>query len=81
MRVIGKEDLLEPLNRSALQIARSVADGKPGKFIAGNISNSNIWDPADEAKQSEVRSMFAEMVGWADEEGADLIIEDLLLRR
>ena len=26
MRVIGKEDLLEPLNRSALQIAKKVAD-------------------------------------------------------
>lgn len=74
MRVIGKEDLLEPLNRAALQIAREVADAKPGNFMAGNISNSNIWDPADPAKQAEVRSMFEEMVGWAVEEGADLII-------
>ncbi len=74
MRVIGKEDLLEPLNRSALQIARSVADEVPGNFMAGNISNSNIWDPAETAKQDEVRAMFAEMVGWAVEEGADLII-------
>ena len=74
MRVIGKEDLLEPLNRAALQIARSVADAKPGNFMAGNISNSNIWDPADESKQAEVRAMFAEMVAWAVEEGADLII-------
>lgn len=74
MRVIGKEDLLEPLNRAALQIAKQVADAKPGNFMAGNISNSNIWDPADPAKQAEVRSMFEEMVGWAVEEGADLII-------
>ena len=29
MRVIGKEDLLEPLNRAALQIAREVADARP----------------------------------------------------
>src|SRR5699024_815300 len=35
---------------------------------------SNIWDPADEGKQNEVRAMFSEMVGWAVEEGADLII-------
>src|SRR5690625_7710775 len=42
--------------------------------MAGNISNSNIWDPADEGKQNEVRAMFSEMVGWAVEEGADLII-------
>ena len=74
MRVIGKEELLEPLNRAALRIAREVADGVPGNLMAGNISNSNIWDPADPARQAEVRGMFEEMVGWAVEEGADLII-------
>jgi betaine-homocysteine S-methyltransferase len=74
MRVIGKEDLLEPLNRSALRIAREVADQEPGNLMAGNISNSNIWDPSDLARQAEVRAMFEEMVGWALEEGADLII-------
>ena len=74
MRVIGKEDLLEPLNRAALQIAREVADARPGDLMAGNISNTNIWDPADPGRQAEVRGMFEEMVGWAVEEGADLII-------
>jgi betaine-homocysteine S-methyltransferase len=74
MRVIGKEDLLEPLNRAALTIAREVADRRPGDLMAGNISNSNIWDPADADRQNEVRGMFREMVGWAVEEGADLII-------
>ena len=51
MRVIGKEDLLEPLNRSALQIAREVADARPGDLMAGNISNTNIWDPTDAQRQ------------------------------
>lgn len=74
MRVIGKEELLEPLNRAALQIARSVADELPGNLVAGNISNSNLWDPSDPDAQREVRSMFEEMVGWAVEEGADLIV-------
>ncbi len=74
MRVIGKEDLLEPLNRAALQIAREVADAHPGDLMAGNISNTNIWDPADPSRQGEVRAMFEEMVGWAVDEGADLII-------
>lgn len=74
MRVIGKEDLLEPLNRAALRIAREVADARPGNLMAGNISNSNIWDPADAQRQREVRGMFEEMVGWAVEEGADLVI-------
>jgi betaine-homocysteine S-methyltransferase len=74
MRVIGKEDLLEPLNRSALRIAREVADDNPGDLVAGNISNTNIWDPANLQSQADVRAMFDEMVGWAVEEGADLII-------
>jgi betaine-homocysteine S-methyltransferase len=74
MRVIGKEHLLEPLNRAALQIAREVADARPGDLMAGNISNTNVWDPADTKRQAVVRGMFEEMVGWAVDGGADLII-------
>ncbi|WP_456268728.1 homocysteine S-methyltransferase family protein [Kushneria sp. AK178] len=74
MRVIGKEELLEPLNRAALRIARRVADDKPDNLMAGNISNSNVWDPEDPDAQQSVRAMFDEMVQWAVEEGADLII-------
>lgn len=74
MRVIGKEDLLEPLNRQALQIARKVASQRPGDLMAGNISNSNIWDPQDQKARDTVRAMFREMVGWAVDEGADFII-------
>lgn len=74
MRVINKEHLLEPLNRAALQIARKVADSRPGDLLAGNISNTNIWDPESKRVREEVRSMFDEMIGWAVDEGADLIV-------
>src|SRR5699024_6233981 len=74
MRVIGKEDLLEPLNRAALRIAREVADERTDNLMAGNISNSNIWAPDNPAAQADVRAMFEEMVGWAVAEKADLII-------
>ncbi|HLQ84979.1 MAG TPA: homocysteine S-methyltransferase family protein, partial [Salinisphaeraceae bacterium] len=74
MRVIGKEDQLEPLNRAALRIARKVADERADNLMAGNISNTNIWSPDDAAAQAEVRAMFEEMVAWAVEEKADLII-------
>ena len=46
MRVIGKEELLEPLNRAALKIAKKVATsplGEEQNLMAGNISNTNIW--------------------------------------
>jgi len=78
MRIIGKEDLLEPLNRAALQIAREVAgdvpDGNEPNLFAGNISNSNIWKPNDNEAQRQVREMYEEMVGWAVEEKVDYII-------
>ena len=77
MRVIGKEELLEPLNRSALQIAKKVATspiGKEPNLMAGNISNSNIWKQVDKQSKLEVEKMFREMVGWAVDEGADILI-------
>ena len=78
MRVIGKEELLEPLNRSALKIAKKVAldtpKGSAPNLMAGNISNSNIWKEDDKAAQLEVEKMFSEMIGWAVDEGADMLI-------
>ncbi len=78
MRIIGKEDLLESLNRAALQIANEVAVDVPEDYepslVAGNISNSNIWNPNDSRSQMEVRKMFSEMVEWAVDEGVDYFI-------
>jgi len=42
--------------------------------MAGNISNSNIWKPNDRESQLEVERMFNEMVEWAVDEGADMLI-------
>ena len=78
MRIIGKEDLLEPLNRAALKIAKEVAGEVEGdqepNLVAGNISNSNIWNPDDKNSQLQVRKMFEEMVNWSTDEGVDFII-------
>src|SRR3981189_2711284 len=40
LRVIGKEDLLEPLNRGALDLAGAVAR-ETGTLLAGNLCNTN----------------------------------------
>ncbi len=78
LRIIDKEDILEALNRSALRIAREVAadvpEGQEPNLVAGNISNSNIWDPEDRQSQARVRGMFEEMVDWAQAEGVDFFI-------
>lgn len=73
LRVIGKEELLEPMNRDALRIAADVAD-ESGTLLAGNICNTNIWEPDKQQTQSAVRSMFEEQVGWAVDAGVDFII-------
>lgn len=82
LRIIGKEHLLEPLNRTALKLAKKVADeaGALGvverPLVAGDISNSNIYDPQDAASRLVVRGMYEEMAGWAKDEGADYIIAE-----
>jgi betaine-homocysteine S-methyltransferase len=73
LRLIGKEDLLEPLNRQALDIAEGVAR-ESGALLAGNICNTNIFDPEDRETSRQVRSMFSEQVGWAAEAGVDFVI-------
>ncbi len=77
MKVIGKEELLEPLNRSALKIAKKVATtpiGNEHNLMAGNISNSNIWNDKDSTTHLKVEKMFSEMIGWAVDEEADILI-------
>jgi betaine-homocysteine S-methyltransferase len=74
LRVIGKEDILEPLNRQALTIAARVAR-ETGTLLAGNVCNTNVYEPGTPAVQ-EVRAAFEEHVAWAAEAGADLVIAE-----
>ncbi|UOQ42819.1 homocysteine S-methyltransferase family protein [Halobacillus salinarum] len=75
MRIIGKEDLLEPLNRQAIRLAKEVAEEHPEEeaLVAGNISNTNLFDPEDEESKAAIRSMFHEMISWCKEEGVDFV--------
>ncbi len=76
LRSIGKEHLLEPLNRQALELAHSVAAETEGEapLVAGNVANTNVYEPGAPDVAAEVRSMFEEQVRWAVEGGADYII-------
>jgi betaine-homocysteine S-methyltransferase len=73
LRLIGKDDLLEPINRQALTLASRVA-ADTGTLLAGNVCNTNVYDPADLASAERVRAMFTEQVGWAAEAGVDYVI-------
>jgi len=74
LRVIGKEHILEPLNRQALSIAAGVAR-ETGTLLAGNLSNTNVYEPGASAAQ-EVRAAFEEQVAWAVEAGVDMVIAE-----
>lgn len=76
LRIIGKEHLLEQMNRDALEIAKGVAR-ETGTLLAGNICNTNVFEPTVEAR-AKVRAMFEEQVGWAAEAGADFIIGETI---
>jgi betaine-homocysteine S-methyltransferase len=73
LRLIGKEDALEEINRQALKIAAQVAR-ESGALLAGDICNTNIYEARDPQSAATVRAMFEEQVGWAVDEGVDFII-------
>jgi betaine-homocysteine S-methyltransferase len=74
LRLIGKEDLLEPLNRDALEIAARVAR-ETGTLLAGDVCNTNLWTD-EPSSQRAVRAMFDEQVAWAAEAGVDFVIAE-----
>ena len=76
LRMIGREEDLEPLNRHALRLAKEVAV-EGNALVAGNICNTWVYDPEAPERSGEiVREMYREQVGWAVEEGADFIISE-----
>src|SRR5437764_14005922 len=74
LRIIGKEDLLEELNRRALDLAREVAD-ESGALFAGDLSNTNLFSPDDESRRT-VRAMFEEQAAWAVDAGVDFVLAE-----
>jgi betaine-homocysteine S-methyltransferase len=77
LRVIGREKDLVPMNRAALRIAKAVAR-KTGTLFAGDLCNTNIYDPADKSAIQEVARIFDEQVGWAVEAGVDYFVAETL---
>src|SRR5688572_30693918 len=70
LRLIGKEDALEEINRGALAIAAAVAR-ESDSLLAGDVCNTNVYDPGDAASAAAVRSMFEEQVAWAVDADVD----------
>jgi betaine-homocysteine S-methyltransferase len=75
LRVIGREKDLVSMNRTALQIAKKVAR-RTHTLFAGDICNTNIYDPNDRKALKEVARIFEEQVGWASDAGVDYIVAE-----
>ncbi|HET7305566.1 MAG TPA: homocysteine S-methyltransferase family protein [Segeticoccus sp.] len=75
LRVVGRDGQLEEMNRTALELARDVAD-RTGALLAGNVCNTNVFDPGDTATHDAARRMFDEQVGWAADAGCDYVIAE-----
>ena len=76
LKAIGREDQLEALNRMSIDIARQSAQAT-GALVAGNLSNTWEFDPADAERTGKiVRSIFEEQVGWAADGGVDFVIAE-----
>ncbi len=74
LRLIGKEHLIEPLNREALSIAVSVAR-ETGTLAAGDLCNTNAFYP-DAQTRREVRAMFDEQMAWIVDAGMDYVVAE-----
>ena len=80
LRLIGKEELLEPMQKNALQIAKdSRTEFKDlDLLICGDVANTNIYNPDDKKTHSECQKMFEEQVAWAKEAGVDFVVAETI---
>ena len=80
LRLIGKEELLEPLQKNALQIAKDARDEfkNLNLLVCGDVANTNIYDPNNKKSHSECQKMYEEQVAWAKEAGVDFIIAETI---
>jgi len=80
LKIIGKEDKLEPLQKNALKIAKDAANefSDLDLMVAGNVANTCVYDPNDNSTIEECRKMFEEQVLWAKDAGVDFIIAETI---
>ena len=80
LRIIGKEHLLEPLQKNALKIAKDAANEfkELDLMVCGDVANTNIYDPNDKNSLIECQKMYEEQVQWAKEAGVDFIIAETI---
>jgi betaine-homocysteine S-methyltransferase len=75
LKAVGREEDLERLNRAALTIASEVA-AETGALVAGNVSNSHLFEKDDVTTHDTVRMMLREQIEWARDAEVDFVIAE-----
>ena len=80
LRIIVKEDLLEPLQKQALNIAHNAAKEFPDLdlLVCGDVANTNIYDPNDKNSFKECQKMYEEQIAWAKEAKVDFVVAETI---
>ena len=80
LRIIGKEHLLEPMQKNALKIAKdAAAEFKDlDLMVCGDVANTNVFDPGDSNTHKQCQKMYEEQVAWAKEAGVDFVIAETI---
>jgi betaine-homocysteine S-methyltransferase len=77
LKDIGTEGYLKEINSNAVRIAREVAD-EYGIIVAGNLSNTWVFDPSDASTYKETRRQFDEQIKYQIEYGPSFFIAETL---
>ena len=80
LRIIGKENLLEPLQKNALKIAHEVTKEFPklDLMVCGDVANTNIYDPNDKNSLKGCQKMYEEQILWAKEANVDFVVAETI---
>jgi betaine-homocysteine S-methyltransferase len=73
LATVGLAGRVDDINRAAVRVARSVAD-EGDALVAGNLSLTWAYDPADSRSADRVRALFDRQLDIQTAEGVDLII-------
>ena len=73
LRTVGLGGQVDAINRAAVEVARSVAKGSD-VLVAGNLSLTWAYDPADPASADRVRALFDRQLEVQMAVGIDLIV-------